>query len=102
VADRTDGEHPLPVKATAAAIGAAAGLVGIDAAVAGAALTPVIEEVLGQLYSGMTARRVKRVTETLAGAAEELGSDAAEQLTSWCTIGHLGTLTRTRCQMPGA
>jgi hypothetical protein len=80
VADRTNGEHPLPVKATAAAIGAAAGLVGIDAAVAGAALTPVIEEVLGQLYSGMTARRVKRVTETLADAAKELGSDAAEQL----------------------
>lgn len=76
---RGEGENPLAVKVTAAAIGAATGLVGPEAAVAGAGLTPVIEEVLGRLYSGLTARRVKRVTETLADAAEELGGDMAEQ-----------------------
>jgi hypothetical protein len=64
----------------AAAIGAAAGLAGPDAAVAGAGLTPVIEDVLGRLFSGLTARRAERVAETLTDAAEELGGDAAEQL----------------------
>jgi len=78
--ERNEDENLLVVKVTAAAIGAAAGLVSPDVAVAGAGLTPVIEEVLGRLYSGLTARRVKRVTETLADAAEELGGDAAEQL----------------------
>jgi hypothetical protein len=78
--EREESELPLAVKAAAAAIGAAAGVAGLDAAVVGAGLTPVIEEVLGRLHSGMTSRRVRRVTETLSDAAEELGGDAAEQL----------------------
>jgi hypothetical protein len=78
--EREEGENPLVVKVTAAAIGAAAGFAGPDAAIAGAGLTPVIEEVLGRVFSGLTARRVERVAETLTDAAGELGGDAAEQL----------------------
>jgi hypothetical protein len=78
--EREEGQHPLVVKAVAGALGAAAGFAGPDAAVAGAGLTPVIEDVLGQLFSRLTARRVERVAETLTDAAEELGGDAAEQL----------------------
>jgi hypothetical protein len=78
--EREESELPLAVKAAAAAIGAAAGVVGLDAAVVGVGLTPVIEEVLGRLYSGMTSRRGRRVAETLTDAVEELGGDAAEQL----------------------
>jgi hypothetical protein len=68
------------VKVTAAAIGAAAGFAGPEAAVIGAGLAPVIEEVLGRVFSGMTERRVKRVTETLTDASGELGGNPAEQL----------------------
>ena len=40
----------------------------------------MIEDVLGQLFDRLTARRAERVTETLTDAAEELGGDTAEQL----------------------
>ncbi|MBA2892352.1 hypothetical protein [Nonomuraea soli] len=39
----------------------------------------MIEDALGQLYERITTQRVKRVTETLADAAEELGGDPTEQ-----------------------
>jgi hypothetical protein len=73
-------EHPLVVKVTAGALGAAAGFAGPDAAVAGAGLAPVIEEVLGQLFGRLTTKRAERVAETLTDAADELGGDSAEQL----------------------
>lgn len=72
--------HPLVVKMTAAALGAAAGLAGPDAAVAGAGLAPVIEDVLGQILGRLSGKRAERVTETLVDAAAELGGDTAEQL----------------------
>jgi hypothetical protein len=78
--EREDGEHPLVVKVAAGALGAAAGFAGPEAAIAGAGLAPVIEDVLGQLFSRLTTRRAERVAETLTDAAEELGGDAAEQL----------------------
>jgi len=78
--EREEDEHPLVVKATAAAIGAAAGLAGPDAAIVGAGLTPVIEDVLGHLFTRLSAKRHERITETLTDAAAELGGDTAEQL----------------------
>lgn len=47
---------------------------------AGAGLTPVIEEVLGQLLGRLNTNRAERVVETLVDAAEELGGDTSEQL----------------------
>ena len=75
-----EGDHPLLVKVAAGALGAAAGLAGPDAAIAGAGLAPVIEDVLGRLFSGLTTRRAERVAQALTDAAEELGGDTAEQL----------------------
>lgn len=72
--------RPLAVQVAAAALGALPGIAGPEAAVAGAGLTPVIEEVLGQLLGRLKTNRAERVVETLAGAAEELGGDTAEQL----------------------
>jgi hypothetical protein len=72
--------HPLAVKVIAAALGAAAGFAGPDAAVAGAGLTPVIEDVLGDFFANLSGKRAERVAETLVDAAEELGGDPAEQL----------------------
>lgn len=77
---REDSEHLLVVKVAAGALGAAAGIAGPDGAVAGAGLAPVIEDVLGHLFSRLTARRAERVTETLNDAAEELGGNPAKQL----------------------
>ena len=68
------------VKVAAGALGAAAGFAGPDAAVAGAGLAPVIEEVLGQLFGRLTTKRAERVAEILTDAADELGGDSAEQL----------------------
>jgi hypothetical protein len=45
----------------------------------GAALTPVIEDILGEILNGLGSRRAERVTETLIDAAAELGGDAAGQ-----------------------
>jgi hypothetical protein len=75
-------EHgrPLVIKVVAGAVGAAAGLAGPDAAVASAGLAPVLEDVLGQIFSRLSAKRAERVAETLTDAAEELGGDPAEQL----------------------
>jgi hypothetical protein len=70
----------LVAKVTAGALGGAAGLAGPDAAIAGAALAPVIEDVLGQILNSLGSRRRERVNETLIDAAEELGGDTAEQL----------------------
>lgn len=75
-----DGGRRLIVKVAAGALGAAAGLAGPDAAVAGAGLAPVIEEVLGQFFDMLFSKRAERVTETLLDAADELGDDTAEQL----------------------
>ena len=72
--------HPLVIKAVAGAVGAAAGLAGPDAAVVGAGLAPVLEDVLSQIFSGLSAKRAERVAETLTDAAEELGGDPVEQL----------------------
>jgi len=47
-----DREHPLVIKVIAGAVGAAAGFAGPDAAVAGAGLALVLEEVLGQFFAG--------------------------------------------------
>jgi demethoxyubiquinone hydroxylase (CLK1/Coq7/Cat5 family) len=80
VPDARGEEHPLAVKVTAATIGAAAGLAGREAAMLGAGLTPMIEEVIGRVFAGMTERRVKCVNETLVDAAEVLGGDATEHL----------------------
>jgi hypothetical protein len=77
---REDSENPLVAKIAAGALGAAAGLIGPDAAIAGAGLAPMVEDVLGRLLRNLTGRRVERVTETLTYAAEELGGDAAGQL----------------------
>jgi hypothetical protein len=77
--DRENG-NPLAVKVVAGALGAAAGFAGPDAAVAGAGLAPVIEDVFGQIWSRLSAKRAERVAETLLGAAEELSGDTAEQL----------------------
>jgi hypothetical protein len=70
----------LVAKVTAGALGGAAGLAGPDAAIAGAALAPVIEDVLGQILNSLGSRRRERVNETLIDAAEELGGNTAEQL----------------------
>jgi hypothetical protein len=78
--DAQESGHPLVVRVAAGALGAAAGLVGPDAAVAGAGLAPVIEEALGQFFDLLTSKRAERVAETFIGAAEELGCDTAEQL----------------------
>lgn len=78
--EEEESGRPLAVRVAASALGAAAGLVGPDAAVAGAGLAPVIEEVLGQFFDMVFSKRAERVTETLLDAAEELGGDAAEQL----------------------
>lgn len=78
--EREEGGHPLTVKVAAAAVGAAAGFAGPDAAVVGAGLAPVIEEVLGQFLGRLSAKRRERVTETLTDAAKELAGDTAEQL----------------------
>ncbi len=75
-----ENEHPLVVKVVAGTLGAAAGFAGPDAAVAGAGLAPVIEDVLGEILARLSGKRTHRVAETLAGAAEELGGDMAEQL----------------------
>lgn len=47
-----EGEHPLVLKVAAGALGAAAGFAGPDAAIAGAGLAPVIEDVLGRSSAG--------------------------------------------------
>jgi hypothetical protein len=73
-----EGGRPLVVRVAAGAL--SAGLAGPDAAVAGAGLVPVIEDVLGQFLDRPTAKRAERVAETLIDAAEELGDDTAEQL----------------------
>lgn len=78
--EREDGEHSLAVKSAAAAVGAAAGLAGPEAAIVSAGLTPVIEEIMHRFVSGLAARRAERVAETLTDAAEELGGDMAQQL----------------------
>jgi hypothetical protein len=78
-----DGEergHPLVIKVVAGAVSAAAGFAGPEAAVAGAGLAPVLEEVLAQVLGRLTTKRAERVAETLTDAAEELGGDTAEQL----------------------
>ena len=72
--------HPLVIKVVAGAVGAAAGLAGPDAAVAGAGLAPVLEGVLSQVFGRLSAKRAERVAETLVDAAEDLGGDTAEQL----------------------
>ncbi len=61
-------------------MGAAAGLAGPEAAVAGGALAPVLEDVIGNILGGLGTRRRERVDETLIDAAGELGRDTAEQL----------------------
>jgi hypothetical protein len=78
--EREQGGHALVVRVAAGALGAAAGLAGPDAAVAGAGLAPVIEDVLSQFFDRLTGKRAERVAETLIDAAEELGGDTAEQL----------------------
>lgn len=78
--ENEEGRHPLVVKVAAATAGAAAGFAGPDAAVVGAGLTPVIEDILGQLLGRLSAKRRERVAETLTDAAKELGGDTAEQL----------------------
>lgn len=78
--DGEDSGSLLVVRVAASALGAAAGLAGPDAAVAGAGLTPVIEEVLGQFIGKLTAKRAGRVAETLIDAADELGGVTEEQL----------------------
>lgn len=78
--EAAESGRPLVVKVAAGALGAAAGLAGPDAAVAGAGLAPVIEEVLGQFFDMLFSKRAERVAETLLDATGELGGDAAEQL----------------------
>ena len=75
-----ESRRPLVIRVAAGALGAAAGLAGPDAAVVGAGLAPVIEDMLGQFFDRLSSKRAERVTETLIDAAEELGSDTAEQL----------------------
>jgi hypothetical protein len=75
-----DEETPVFVRVGAAALGASAALAGPDAAIAGAALTPVLEDILGKILGGLNSRRGERVAETLIDAAEELGGDTADQL----------------------
>jgi hypothetical protein len=67
--EREELEHPLVVKVAAGALGAAPGFAGLDAAVAGAGLAPLIEDVLGQIFGALTGRRAERVRETLTDAA---------------------------------
>jgi hypothetical protein len=69
--EREDGEHSLAVKS-------AAGLAGSEAAIVGAGLTPVIEEIMHRFVSGLAARRAERVAETLTDAAEKLDGDMAQ------------------------
>jgi hypothetical protein len=76
----TDGETPLVARVSAAAIGASAVLAGPEAAIAGAALTPVLEDLLGKILGRLSSRRRARVEETLIDAADDLGGDKAEQL----------------------
>jgi hypothetical protein len=80
-------EPPMLAKVVAGGMGAAAGLAGPEAAVAGAALAPVLEDVIGSILHGLGARRRERVDETLIDAAEELGGDTAEQLQRFVQAG---------------
>jgi hypothetical protein len=70
--EREELEHPLAVKVAAGALGAAPGFAGPDAAVAGAGLAPVIEDVLGRIFGALAGRRAERMTQTLTNAARSL------------------------------
>lgn len=80
--DRQQGEvdRSLVVRAAAGAVGATIGLAGPDAAVLGAGVAPLVEQVLGRIVDTWSQKRTQRVTETLQDAAHELGGDTTENL----------------------
>jgi hypothetical protein len=69
----------LAIRITAATLGASAGLAGPDAAVAGAALTPMLEDALGHIFDRIDSHRRENAAETLTDAADELGAETPEQ-----------------------
>jgi hypothetical protein len=69
----------LAIRITAAALGASAGLAGPDAAITGAALTPMLEDALGHIFDRIDSRRRENAAETLTDAADELGAETPEQ-----------------------
>lgn len=69
----------LAIRITAAALGASAGLVSPDAAVAGAALTPMLEDALGHIFDRIDSQRRENAAETLMDAADEFDAETPEQ-----------------------
>ena len=69
----------MAIRVTAAALGATAGLAGPDAAMAGTALTPMIEDALGHIFDRIDSHRRENAAETLTDAADEFGATTPEQ-----------------------
>lgn len=69
----------LAIRITAAALGASAGLAGPDFAIAGAGITPMLEDALGHIFDRIDSHRRENAAETLMDAADELGAETPEQ-----------------------
>ena len=69
----------LAIRITAATLGASAGLASPEFAVAGAGLTPILDDALGHIFDWVDSHRRENAAETLTDAAEEFGAETPEQ-----------------------
>jgi hypothetical protein len=74
-----ESRHELALRMAAAAIGASASLLSLDAAIAGTTLTPFLEDMLGHIYYSLASRRREHAAQTLTDAADEIGAETPEQ-----------------------
>ena len=69
----------LAIRITAATLGASAGLASPEFAVAGAGLTPILDDALGHIFEWVDSHRRENAAETLTDAADEFGAETPEQ-----------------------
>lgn len=72
-------KQALAIRVVAAAMGGSAAMAGPEAAVAGAAITPILETGLAHIFDVVNERRYEQAAQTLTDAADDFGSQTDEE-----------------------